>query len=151
MKHPELPDCHSCRRMPTKPAVREPLVPRPPARELLYLQFPAEQDVKQADTVRCPVVYSAELPAEQSDTVRCPAVYSAELPAGQADTGRCPAVYSVRTAEDSPAEHSVHTAEGNPAEHSVRTAEGSPAEHSADRKADKGCTEVLPQVRPHLL
>lgn len=133
MKHPELPDCHSCRRMPTKPAVREPLVPRPPARELLYLQFPAEQDVKQADTVRCP------------------AVYSAELPAGQADTGRCPAVYSVRTAEDSPAEHSVHTAEGNPAEHSVRTAEGSPAEHSADRKADKGCTEVLPQVRPHLL
>ena len=121
MKHPELPDCHSCHRMTTKPAVREPLVPRPPARELLYLQFPAEQDVKQADTVHCPVVYSAELPAGQADTVRCPAVYS------------------------------VRTAEGSPAEHSVRTAEGSPAEHSADRKADKGCTEVLPQVRPHLL
>lgn len=139
MKHPELPDCHSCHRMTTKPAVREPLVPRPPARELLYLQFPAEQDVKQADTVHCPAVYSAELPAGQADTVHCPVVYSAELPAGQADTVRCPAVYSVRTAEDSPAEHSV------------RTAEGSPTEHSADRKADKGCTEVLPQVRPHLL
>lgn len=127
MKHRELPEYHSCHRMTAKPAVWE----------LLYLHLPA--------------VYSAELPAGQADTVRCPAVYSAELPAGQADTGRCPAVYSVRTAEDSPAEHSVRTAEGSPAKHSVRTAEGNPAEYSADRKADKGCTEVLPQVRPHLL
>ena len=145
MKHPELPDCHSCRRMTTKPAVREPLVPRPPARELLYLQFPAEQDVKRADTVHCPAVCSAELPAEQADTVRCPAVYSADIAEDN------PAEHSVRTAEDSPAEHSVRTAEDSPAEHSVRTAGDSPAEYSADRKADKGYTEVLPQVRPHLL
>ena len=103
MKHPELPEYHSCHRMTAKPAVWE----------LLYLHLPAE--------------YSAVHPAGQADTVHCPAVYSAELPAGQADTVRCPAVYSVRTAEVSP------------------------AEHSADRKADKGCTEVLPQVRPHLL
>ena len=111
--------------MPTKPAVPEPLVPRSPAQELLYLHLPAVQAVKLADTVRCPAVYSADI-AEGS-----------------------PAEHSVRTAE-----HSADIAEGSPAEDSVRTAvrtaEDSPAEYSADRKADKGYTEVLPQVRPHL-
>ena len=82
-------------------------MPRPPARELLYLHLPA--------------VYSAVHPAEQADTVRCPAVYSAD------------------------------TAGGSPAEYSADTAEDSPAEYSADRKADKGYTEVLPQVRLRLL
>lgn len=115
MKHRELPECHSCRRMTAKPAVPEPLVPRPPARELLYLHLPA--------------VYSAELPAGQADTVRCPAVYSAEQAAD--------------TAEDNPAVYSADTAGGSPAEYSADTAEDSPAEYSADRKADKGYTEVL--------
>ena len=119
--------------MTAKPAVREPLVPQPPEQELLYLHFPEVHSAKQADTA----CYPAKLPAKQADTVRCPAVYSAEQAAD--------------IAEGNPAEYSVRTAEDSPAEHSVRTAEGSPAEHSADRKADKGCTEVLPQVRPHLL
>ena len=90
---------------------------------------------------------------KQTDTVRCPAVYSAALPAEySADTaGGSPAEYSADTAGDNPAEHSADTAEDNPAEYSVRTAEGSPAEYSADRKADKGYTEVLPQVRLRLL
>ena len=104
------------------------------------------------------------LPAEQADTVHCPAAYSAKRAADIAEDS--PAEYSADTAEGSLAEHSVRTAEhsvhtavrtaeDNPAEHSVRTAvrtaDGSPAEHSADRKADKGCTEALPQVRLRLL
>ena len=107
--------------MTAKPAVREPLVPQTAEQELLCLYPPA--------------VFPAVLPAEQADT----ACYPAKLPAKQADTVHCPAVYSADIAGDSPAEHSV------------RTAGDSPAEHSADRKADKGCTEVLPQVRLRLL
>ena len=136
--------------MPAKPAVREPLVPQPPEQELLYLHlpavYPAELPVKQADTV----YYPAVLPVKQADTVRYPEVY----PVKQADTVHSPAVYPVKqadTAGDNPAEHSADTAGDNPAEYSVRTAEGSPAEYSADRKADKGYTEVLPQVRLRLL
>ena len=134
--------------MPAKPAVREPLVPQPPEQELLYLHlpavYPAELPVKQADTV----YYPAVLPVKQADTVRCPAAH----PAKQADTAvDSPAEYSADTAGGSPAEHSADTAEDNPAEYSVRTAEGSHAEYSADRKADKGYTEVLPQVRLRLL
>ncbi len=137
--------------MTAKPAVRDSLVPQTAEQELLCLHFPEVHSAKQADTA----CYPAKLPAKQADTGRCPAVYSAELPAGQADTVRCPAVYSAEQAADiaegNPAEYSVRTAEDSPAEHSVRTAEGSPAEYSADRKADKGCTEVLPQVRLRLL